>query len=50
MAKVDITIEADDVLELLTIKDILEYYAVGEILTEIGEQEAIDHFGIEVAE
>ena len=46
MAKVDITIDADDVLSELSIKDIVEYYTVGDILDAIGGREAMDHFGL----
>ena len=46
MAKVDITIEANDVLELLSLTDIVDYYGAGDLLDEITAKEAMDHFGL----
>lgn len=46
MAKVDITIEANDVLEQLSLADIVDYCGAGDLLDEITAAEAMDHFGL----
>jgi len=43
-------VDADTVLEQIDIATVAAYYDTGDLLDAIGEQEAIDHFKIEVSE
>lgn len=46
MAKVDITIEADDVLDELELSDIVAFYGNETLLEEITASVAMDYFGL----
>lgn len=46
----DVTVDAEEVIDQLALSEIVDYLGAGVLLNEIGEQEAIDHFGIKVAE
>jgi len=43
-------VEVDDILDQLELSDITSHYVSGDLLDEIGMDEAIAHFGIEVKE
>lgn len=46
MPKVDITIEAEDVLDELTLSDIIAFYGNEVLLEEITASVAMDYFGL----
>ena len=39
-------VDADDVMSALSVEDVVKYFGASDLLDEIGEQAARDHFGI----
>ncbi len=50
LGDVEISIDAEDVVDQLNLSELIDYFGVKDILDEIGQEEAIEHFGIKVAE
>ena len=46
----EVTVNAESVIDQFSLQEIVDYLGAGDLLDEIGEKEAIEHFGIEVAE
>lgn len=46
MANIEIVIDSDEVLEQLDTEYIVSYFGAGDLLDEIGKQEAMDQFGL----
>jgi len=39
-------VDKDDVIELISIRDLIDYYGLDKVLDEIGEDECKDHFDL----
>ena len=44
--KLDIEINAEDVLEQISEADVIAYYGADSLLKEIGQDEAVEYFGL----
>ena len=50
LGKVDVEIDAEGVVDSFTVRELMDYIGEGEFLDEIGQDAAVEHFGLELAE